>query len=124
MNGGHLGRHEVFHAKVGVDEDVIWRWAKLGGAKVQSQVNITCPHLSPPVLQGDPGEGTSVDYEEPMFLRCLRCLWFYNFLIFSLHCDGDGWVLQVLFNMCLFYWNIEKRQNIQGNIVQFVDVVM
>ena len=85
MNGGHLGRDEVFHAKVGVDEDVIWRWAKLGGAKVQSQVNITCPHLSspvltcphlsPPVLQGDPGEGTSVDYEEPMFLRWVR-LWF------------------------------------------------
>ena len=95
VNGGPLGRDEVFHAKVGVEEDVIWRWAKIDGDKKNSQVN---PHLSSPVLKGDPGDGTSVDFEEPMFLRWANlCL--SNFHIFSLHCDGDGWVLQVLFKV-------------------------
>ena len=41
------GRDEVFHAKVGVEEDVIWRWANIGGDKVQTQVRT---HLSSHVL--------------------------------------------------------------------------
>ena len=32
--------------------------------------------------QGEPGDGTSVDMEEPFLL--------------SLSCDGDGWILQVI----------------------------
>ena len=32
--------------------------------------------------QGEPGDGTSVDMEEPFIL--------------SLSCDDDGWILQVL----------------------------
>ena len=32
-------------------------------------------------LQGQPGEGTTIDREEPFIIR--------------IRCDGDGWILQV-----------------------------
>ena len=45
---------EAFHAELSVEEEVVWRWGVDNGTMVERQ--------------GRPGDGTSVDFEEPVVL--------------------------------------------------------
>ena len=59
---------EAFHAELSVEEEVVWRWGVDNGTMVERQViRAWQPSYDPPT-QGRPGDGTSVDFEEPVVL--------------------------------------------------------
>ena len=64
------GLDESFHIAVDIKNDVITRWAVAE--------NITQE------VQGRPGEGTSIDFDEPFVMR--------------FECDEDGWVLKAVWS--------------------------
>ena len=61
------GQDESFHILIDIERDMISRWGVFQ--------NITQE------MQGSPGEGTSIDHEEPFVMR--------------FECDQDGWMLKV-----------------------------
>ena len=61
------GLDESFHILIDIERDMISRWGVFE--------NITQE------MQGNPGEGTSIDHEEPFVMR--------------FECDQDGWMLKV-----------------------------
>ena len=61
------GLDESFHILIDIENDVITRWGVFE--------NVTQE------LLGSPGEGTSIDFDEPFVLR--------------FECDEDGWILMI-----------------------------
>ena len=60
---------EAFHAEVSVEEEVVWRWGVDNGTEVERQViHTSMAAMIHSPTQGESGDGTSIDYEEPVVL--------------------------------------------------------
>lgn len=79
----NICQDESFHILIDLNLDMIQRWGTLSG--VREGV-------------GEPGEGTTIDTDEPFMLRWAIIksfvIWSY-ILILRIECDPDGWTLRV-----------------------------
>ena len=81
------GIDEAFHVMVDIKNEVVQRWAVFNNETQE--------------ILGEPGEGTSIDFDEPFVIRCIslepnsKISSILVICYFRIGCDPDGWALKV-----------------------------